>query len=110
MEIRIKTATYSFRGVHPLGEYAYTFDCTFFRLTCLTAKALGRITMRAFPVGAIEPKKRTLKSVQLRIPGSKLACQFFILIYYSRNINFSFRKRGDPSIFIYRIWPGIVSC
>ncbi len=57
----IQTATSIFRGVHPLGEYAYTFDCKFFRLTYLTAKALGRITIRAFLVGAIEPKKRTQK-------------------------------------------------
>ncbi len=54
MITHFKTATYSLRGVYPLGEYAYTFDCTLFRLTCLTVKALGRITMRAFLVGAIE--------------------------------------------------------
>jgi len=48
---------------------AYTFDCTFFRLTCLTAKALRRITMCAFLVGAIEPKKCTLKRIQPRFLG-----------------------------------------
>ncbi len=57
-------------GFHLLGESAYAFDCTFFRLICLTAKALRRITMRGFLVGATEPEKRTLKGFQLRILGS----------------------------------------
>jgi len=48
---------------------AYPFDCTFFRPICLTAKALRRITMRGFLVGATEPEKRTLKRVQLRNLG-----------------------------------------
>lgn len=52
-----------------LSTLAYSFDCTFFRLICLTAKALQRITMRGFLVGATKPKKRTLKRVQLRILG-----------------------------------------
>ncbi len=64
-----KSAICSLYAIHPLGEYAYTFDCTFFRLIDLTAKALRRMTMRAFLVGATEPKKRTLKRVQLRILG-----------------------------------------
>ncbi len=66
----IATATYVFLVIHPIGESAFTFDCTFFRLTCLTAKAVRRITMCGFLVGAIELKKRTLKRVQLRILGS----------------------------------------
>ena len=53
-------------GDHLLGE-AYPFNCTFFRLNCLTAKPLRRTTMRGFLVGATEPEKRTLKGVQLRI-------------------------------------------
>ncbi len=70
MIVCAKTAAYSFYATHPLGEYAYTLDCTyFFRLTYLTAKALRRVTMHGFLVGAIEPKKRTLKRVQLRILG-----------------------------------------
>ena len=60
---------YSVLGDHYLGEFAYPFDCTFFRPICLTAKALRRITMRGFLVGATEPEKRTLKRAQLRIPG-----------------------------------------
>ncbi len=56
-------------GDYLLGESAYPFDCTFFRLICLTAKALRRTTMRGFLVGATEPEKRTLKRVQLRILG-----------------------------------------
>jgi hypothetical protein len=66
-----KIAAYSVPDIHPLGEYAYSFDCTFFRLICLTAKALRRITMRGFLVGATEPEIRTLKRVQLRILGLK---------------------------------------
>ncbi len=67
-----KTATYTIFCsfcFNPLDESAYAFDCTFFRLICLTAKALGKMTMRAFLVGATEPKKRTLKRVQLRVLG-----------------------------------------
>ena len=30
-------------AVHLLGKSAYSFDCTFFRLICLTAKALRRM-------------------------------------------------------------------
>jgi len=85
-------------GDHLLGIFAYLFDCTFFRLICLTAKALRRITMRGFLVGATEPDKsagqpictaigrpkgvwykdvpdvkRTLKQVQLRILGCSFA-------------------------------------
>ncbi len=67
MIICFKTATYRRISFHPLGEAAYAFDCTFFRLIGLTVKALRRITMSGFLVGANEPKKRTLKSVQLRI-------------------------------------------
>ncbi len=43
----------------------------------MTAKALGRITMRVFLVGANENKKRTLKSVQLRILGSMASDGYF---------------------------------
>ncbi len=69
----------------PLGKSAYVFDCTFFRLICLTVKTLRRIAMRGFLVDArlprpcsrslpeslqaTGPKKRTLKHVQLRFPG-----------------------------------------
>lgn len=69
----------------PLGEFAYSFDCTFFKLICLTAKTFHKIatlvhpctcgiqyilyiTMPVFLVGATELKKRTLKRAQLRIP------------------------------------------
>ena len=70
--MRYKSKAYRVLGLHTyqggtknslLGEPAYSFDCTFFRLICLTAKALCRITMRAFLVGATEPKERTLKRV-----------------------------------------------
>jgi len=52
-------------------KLAYAFDCTFCRPIFLTAKALRRITMRGFLVGANEPAKRTLKCVQLRLPDFK---------------------------------------
>jgi len=39
------------------SEFAYAFDCTFFRLICLTAKTLRRITMRGFLVGTTELDK-----------------------------------------------------
>ncbi len=71
MIICFKTAAYRRISIHPLGEAAYPFDCTLFRLIGLTAKALRRITMNGFLVGANEPKKRTLKRVQLRILGSR---------------------------------------
>ncbi len=61
--------SYSVLSDYPLGDSAYPFDCTFFRLIYLTAKALRRTTMRGFLVGATEPEKCTLKQVQLRILG-----------------------------------------
>ena len=89
-----KMESYSVLGDYPLGESAYPFDCTFFRLICLTAKArklgvrldllywiyctLLRVkhnkpsltpNFRRFLVGATEPEKGTLKRVQLRILG-----------------------------------------
>ncbi len=64
-----KIVRYSVLGIHPLCESVYPFDCTFFRLICLTAKALRRITIRGFIVGANEPEKRTLIRIQLRILG-----------------------------------------
>jgi len=67
--MRYKPGPYCVIGFHLLGESAYSFDCTFFRSICLTAKALRRMTMRSFLVGASEPKKRTLKRVQLRFLG-----------------------------------------
>ncbi len=67
--MRYKSRPYHFLGFHLVGESAYLFDYTFFRLSCLTAKALRRTTMRGFVVGTTEPKKRTLKRVQLRFLG-----------------------------------------
>jgi hypothetical protein len=64
-----KQVAYHISALHPMGESVYAFDCTFFRLFCLTAKALRRITMRDFLVGAIEPEKYTLIRVQLRFLG-----------------------------------------
>ncbi len=55
--------------MHPLSEFAYPLGCTFFRLIGLTAKALHRMTMNGFLVGATKPKKHPLKRVQLRILG-----------------------------------------
>jgi hypothetical protein len=56
-------------GFQSLAEFVYSFDCTFFRFICLTAKASRRITMLGFLVGATEPKKYTFKRVQLRNLG-----------------------------------------
>ena len=69
MIICFKIEGFSVLGNYLLGASAYPFDCTFFRLIYLTAKALRRTTMRGFLVGATEPEKRTLKRVQLRILG-----------------------------------------
>ena len=71
--MRFKIATNSVFSIHPMGEFAYSFDCTFFRLICLTAKTLrtiarmqsvenvwnkfSRTTMCGFLVGATEPDK-----------------------------------------------------
>jgi hypothetical protein len=60
---------YSMLDIYLLFKSAYSFDCTFFRLICLTAKALHRMTMRGLLVGATESEKHTLKRVQLRILG-----------------------------------------
>jgi len=69
MIMYFNTMNYSVTDNYPLEGSAYPFDCTFFRLICLTAKALRRMTMRGFLVGATEPEKRTLKRVQLRNLG-----------------------------------------
>ncbi len=96
MNMYSKIDRHTMLGNHTLGESAYPFDCTFFRLICLTAKVLRRMTMCDFLVGAklphpcsrplpasmqvTEPEKRTLnmpffvndsryKRLQLRIPG-----------------------------------------
>jgi len=61
--------TYLILFARSLVAFAYSIDCTFFRFLCLTAKALRRITMRSFLVGATKPKKRTLKRVQLGFSG-----------------------------------------
>jgi len=39
-----KSGSYRILTIHPMGESAYSFDCTFFRPICLTAKALRRMT------------------------------------------------------------------
>jgi hypothetical protein len=67
--MRCKSLSYCIFTINPLGEYAYSLDCTFFRLICLTAKALHRMAMCGFLVGTTEPEKSTLKRVQLRVPG-----------------------------------------
>jgi len=64
-----KLARYSLLGDHPLGEFAYSFNCTFFRVICLTANALRSMAMRGLLVGATDPEKCTLKRIQLRILG-----------------------------------------
>lgn len=56
-------------GNQQTSVFAYSFDCTFFRLICLTAKALHRMTMCGFLVYENEPEKRTLKRVQQKAPG-----------------------------------------
>ncbi len=80
MTIFFKKEYYIVFGAHSLdGSPAYPFNCTFFSFIYLTAKALRRITMHGFLVGATEPEKRTLnipffvndswcKRVQLRNP------------------------------------------
>ncbi len=66
------TATYRRISNHPLSEFAYAFDCKFFRLIDLTAKAFHTMTMNGFLVGATKPKIHTLKRVQLRSLGTFL--------------------------------------
>ncbi len=69
MMIYFKIVRYNVLGDHLLDNSAYPFDCTFFKLIYLMAKALRRTTMRSFLVGATEFEKRTVKRVQLRILG-----------------------------------------
>jgi|LWDU01.1.fsa_nt_gi anti-anti-sigma regulatory factor len=68
----LKTERCSVLGGQPRGKSVYSFDCTFYRLICLTAKTSHRMTMFSFLVGATEPVKRTLKRVQLRLLGLRL--------------------------------------
>ncbi len=75
MIIYFITTTYRRISIHPLSEFAYAFDCTFFRLIDLTAKALHRMTMNGFLVGATKPKKHTLKQIVVTVsavPSKKL--------------------------------------
>lgn len=65
----INIVSNSLQGTNVNLLMAYPFDCTLFRLICLTVKVLRRITMRDFLVGATEPEKRTLKRVQLKNLG-----------------------------------------
>ncbi len=76
MMIPFKTAAYRLLAIHPLSKRAYPPIALFLWLIYLTAKALRRITMRAFLVGAIEPKKCILKLVQLRILGLRTCADF----------------------------------
>jgi len=64
-----KRLDYSMFCLQSQREFAYTVDCTIIRLSCLTAKALRRITMRSFLVGATESNNHTLKGVQLSLLG-----------------------------------------
>ena len=57
----IKTVLFCLLGNRHLKDEAYPFDCTFFTLIRLTAKALRRTTMCGFLVGATEREKSTLK-------------------------------------------------
>jgi hypothetical protein len=66
--MRYESISYCILTIHPLGEYTYSLDCTFFRIIRLTAIALHRMAMCGFLVGTTEPEKSTLKRVQLRIP------------------------------------------
>ncbi len=69
MIICFKLILYNKLDDHTFGKSAYSFDCTYFRLIFLTAKALHSMTMRGFLFGATEPEIRTLKRIQLRILG-----------------------------------------
>ena len=51
------------------NESVYTFNSSPVSLLCLTAKALRRLTMRGFLVGANKTDRQTLKRVQPRFPG-----------------------------------------
>ncbi len=67
--MRKKFVSYNKLALQLQCENTYAFDCIIFRLSCLTAKALRRMTMRGFLVGATEPENHTLKRVQLRLLG-----------------------------------------
>lgn len=56
-------------GLCPSDKSAYSSNCTFFKLICLIAKALRRMTMLGFLIGATELEKSTLRRVQLRFSG-----------------------------------------
>ncbi len=95
-----KTATEPKMSFHPLGEIAYAFDCTLLRRIDLTTKALRRMTMSGLSVGATEPKKCTLKRVQLRMLGSKLK---YYAVYsslggFSKNLS-SIMTQGTQRIY-----------
>ncbi len=70
--------------MHPLGESVYAFDGTFIKLIFLTAKALRRITMRGFLVGATESNKPKLKRVKLSILGLCVIAKDYISLQDNR--------------------------
>lgn len=82
MMMRDKPRPYRFLGFHLASVSAYSFDCTFFRLSCLTAKALRRTTMRGSLVGAAKPEKSTLKQVQLRFLGLIVTSQKLFRLWF----------------------------
>lgn len=69
MIVPFKIKKHEMLSVQAIEQLAYSFNSTFFKLICLTAKSFHRMTMNIFLVGATELKKCTLKRVQLRILG-----------------------------------------
>ena len=67
--LQYKLSTYAISVIYFFNNPIYAIDRTFFSHTCLTAKALRRITMLGFLVGTIKAEKSTLKCVQLRFSG-----------------------------------------
>lgn len=59
----------SVSATYLLNTFVFSFECTFFKLICLTAKALHSMAMCDFLVGATKLEKRTFKRIQLRFPG-----------------------------------------
>ncbi len=69
MMICFKTAIKYTVSIYLLDETTCALNNTFFRLVCLKAKVLSRIIILDLLVDVTEPKTRTLKRFQLRIPG-----------------------------------------
>ncbi len=77
-----KAATKRRISTYPLSKFVYAFDCTIF----MTAKALHRMTMNGFLVGATKPKKTHTKTRPTEVSrGNNYKLLIFVLLINQRS-------------------------